>query len=37
MSQGDILAGHVPHMYYHNGQLAIYLRLQGVRPLFLAR
>lgn len=37
MSQGDILAGHVPHMYYHNGQLAIYLRLQGIRPLYLAR
>jgi uncharacterized damage-inducible protein DinB len=37
MPQGQILAGHVPHMFYHNGQLAIYLRLRGVKPLFLAR
>lgn len=37
MLQGDLMAAHVPHMYYHNGQLAIYLRLQGIRPLFLAR
>jgi uncharacterized damage-inducible protein DinB len=37
MSQGQIVAGCVPHMFYHNGQLAIYLRMQGVKPLFLAR
>lgn len=37
MPQGQILAGHVPHMFYHNGQLAIYLRMQGIKPLFLAR
>ncbi len=37
MPQGQIVAGHVPHMFYHNGQLAIYLRLRGVKPLFLAR
>jgi uncharacterized damage-inducible protein DinB len=37
MPQGQIVAGHVPHMFYHNGQLAIYLRMQGVKPLFLAR
>jgi uncharacterized damage-inducible protein DinB len=37
MSQGQILAGHVPHMFYHNGQLSIYLRMHGVKPLFLAR
>lgn len=37
MPQSQILAGHVPHMFYHNGQLAIYLRLRGVKPLFLAR
>lgn len=37
MAQGQIIAGHVPHMFYHNGQLAIYLRMRGVKPLFLAR
>jgi len=37
MAQGQIIAAHVPHMFYHNGQLAIYLRMQGVKPLFLAR
>ncbi len=37
MAQGQIVAGHVPHMFYHNGQLTIYLRMQGVKPLFLAR
>ncbi len=37
MPQGQLLGGHVPHMFYHNGQLAIYLRMQGVTPLFLAR
>lgn len=37
MPQGQILAGHVPHMFYHNGQLTIYLRMQGIKPLFLTR
>lgn len=37
MPQGQIVAGHVPHMFYHNGQLAIYLRMKGVKPIFLAR
>jgi len=37
MSQGQLVAGHVPHMFYHNGQLSIYLRMRGVKPLFLAR
>jgi uncharacterized damage-inducible protein DinB len=37
MAQGQIVAGHVPHMFYHNGQLSIYLRMQGVKPVFLAR
>ncbi len=37
MAQGQIVAGHVPHMFYHNGQLAIYLRMKGVKPFFLAR
>jgi uncharacterized damage-inducible protein DinB len=37
MPQGQLVAGFVPHMFYHNGQLAIYLRMRGVKPLFLAR
>ncbi len=37
MPQGQAIAGHVPHMFYHNGQLAIYLRMQGIKPLFLSR
>ena len=37
MAQGQIVAGHVPHMFYHNGQLTIYLRMRGVKPVFLAR
>lgn len=37
MPQGQIIGGHVPHMFYHNGQLTIYLRMKGVKPLFLAR
>ena len=37
MPQGPLVAGHVPHMFYHNGQLALYLRMRGTRPLFLAR
>ncbi len=35
MPQGQIVAAHVPHTFYHNGQLAIYLRMQGIKPLFL--
>jgi uncharacterized damage-inducible protein DinB len=37
MPQGQVIAGHVPHMFYHHGQLAIYLRMHGVKPVFLAR
>jgi len=37
MPQGQIVGGHVRHMFYHNGQLSIYLRMKGVKPLFLAR
>jgi uncharacterized damage-inducible protein DinB len=37
MPQGQIVAGHVPHMFYHDGQLGIHLRLKGVKPVFLAR
>lgn len=37
MSQGQLIAAHVPHMFYHNGQLTIYLRMKGITPLFQAR
>ena len=37
MPQGAVVSAHVPHMFYHNGQLAIYLRMRGIRPLFLVR
>jgi uncharacterized damage-inducible protein DinB len=37
MPQGQVVGAHVPHMFYHNGQLSIYLRMRGVKPLFLAR
>lgn len=37
MAQGQIMAGHVPHMFYHHGQLTMYLRMRGIKPLFLAR
>ena len=37
MAQGQVVAGHVPHMFYHNGQLSVYLRMRGLKPLFLAR
>ena len=37
MPQGIVVQGGVTHMFYHNGQLSIYLRMQGVKPLFLAR
>src|SRR5579864_8239242 len=37
MAQGVVVAAEVPHMFYHNGQLAIYMRMRGVKPLFLER
>ncbi len=37
MPQGQLMAGGVQHLFYHNGQLAIYLRMRGVKPLFVAR
>ena len=37
MLQGAVVAVNVPHLFYHNGQLSIYLRMQGIQPLFLAR
>ncbi len=36
MPQGAVVAGQVPHLFYHNGQLTIYLRMRGIKPLFLA-
>jgi len=37
MLQGAVVAANVSHLFYHNGQLSIYLRMQGIKPLFLAR
>ncbi len=37
MPQGQIVAAHVPHMFYHHGQLTIYLRMKGIKPFFLVR
>ena len=37
LPQGQLIAGHVPHMMYHNGQMTIYLRMRGIKPFFLAR
>ena len=37
MPQGQVVAGLIPHTFYHSGQLAIYLRMRGVKPLFLVR
>jgi uncharacterized damage-inducible protein DinB/DNA-binding CsgD family transcriptional regulator len=35
--QGVLVGFQVPHTFYHNGQLAIYLRLAGVKPVFVVR
>ena len=37
MPQGAALMGGVSHMFYHNGQLSIYLRMKGIKPFFVAR
>lgn len=37
MPQGMLVGFHVPHVFYHNGQLSIYLRMAGVKPVFAAR
>jgi uncharacterized damage-inducible protein DinB len=37
MPQAQLVAASVPHTFYHHGQLTIYLRMQGVTPLFLPR
>lgn len=35
--QGMLVGFQVPHLFYHNGQLAIYLRMAGIAPLFAPR
>lgn len=37
MPQGVLVGFQVPHTFYHNGQLAIYLRLTGIKPIFAVR
>lgn len=37
LPQGALVGFQVPHAFYHNGQLSIYLRLAGVKPVFAAR
>jgi uncharacterized damage-inducible protein DinB len=37
MPQGAAVGGQVPHVFYHNGQLSIYLRMAGIKPVFIAR
>lgn len=37
LPQGALVGFQVPHVFYHNGQLAIYLRLAGVKPVFSVR
>lgn len=35
--QGVVVGFQVPHVFYHNGQLSIYMRMAGVKPLFAVR
>ena len=37
LPQGVVAAFQVPHVFYHNGQLAIYLRMAGIKPVFAVR
>jgi uncharacterized damage-inducible protein DinB len=37
MPQGALVGFQVPHVFYHNGQLSIYLRSAGVKPVFSTR
>jgi uncharacterized damage-inducible protein DinB len=37
MPQGVLVGFAVPHAFYHNGQLSIYLRTAGIKPVFVAR
>jgi uncharacterized damage-inducible protein DinB len=37
LPQGALVGFCVPHVFYHNGQLAIYLRMAGIKPVFAVR
>lgn len=37
LPQGVVVGFAVPHTFYHNGQLSIYLRIAGIKPVFAAR
>jgi uncharacterized damage-inducible protein DinB len=37
LPQGAVVGFAVPHTFYHNGQLSIYLRIAGIKPVFAAR
>ena len=37
LPQGMLVAFSVPHTFYHNGQLSIYLRMAGIKPVFAVR
>ena len=37
LPQGAVVGFQVPHVFYHNGQLAIYLRMAGIKPVFAIR
>jgi uncharacterized damage-inducible protein DinB len=36
LPQGALVGFQVPHVFYHNGQLSIYLRMAGIKPVFAA-
>jgi uncharacterized damage-inducible protein DinB len=35
--QGVLVGFAIPHTFYHNGQLSIYLRMAGIKPTFAVR
>ena len=37
LPQGVLVGFLVPHTFYHNGQLSIYLRQAGIKPVFTVR
>jgi uncharacterized damage-inducible protein DinB len=37
LPQGMLVGFAVPHVFYHNGQLSIYLRMAGIKPVFAVR
>ena len=37
LPQGILVGFAVPHVFYHNGQLSIYLRMAGIKPVFAVR